>query len=152
MWKTVIAGSCKWSTIHICLSRYWTVSKEDTSISLVYCWWKCLEPHNFRDALVVKTENVHLQLLFLCIGTWHFVCDRYLESISSQLLPSHRDTVQAMISGAESRIEVQRPPDRYCVDSISNNIRWFKVSYDVAWLWESCFSSHICLCYCCILI
>jgi hypothetical protein len=37
---------------------------------------------------------------------------RYLESISSQSLPSHHDTVQAMIHGAESRIEVQRPPDR----------------------------------------
>jgi len=42
------------------------------------------------------------------------ICDRYLESISSQSLPSHHDTVQAMIHGAESRIEVQRPPDRYC--------------------------------------
>jgi hypothetical protein len=41
-----------------------------------------------------------------------FVCDRYLEPISSQSLPSHHDTVQAMIKGAESRIEVQRAPER----------------------------------------
>jgi hypothetical protein len=43
--------------------------------------------------------------------TW-FVCDRCLEPISSQSLPSHHDTVQAMIKGAESRIEVQRAPER----------------------------------------
>ena len=55
------------------------------------------------------------------------VCDRYLESISSQSLPSHHDTVQAMINGAESRIEIQRPPDRYCTYSIGHNIWWFTV-------------------------
>ncbi|PNF39999.1 hypothetical protein B7P43_G15450 [Cryptotermes secundus] len=37
---------------------------------------------------------------------------RCLEQISSQSLPSHHDTVQAMIKGAESRIEVQRAPER----------------------------------------
>ncbi|XP_069701255.1 RAB11-binding protein RELCH homolog [Periplaneta americana] len=37
---------------------------------------------------------------------------RYLEPISSQSLSSHHDTVQAMIKGAESRIEVQRPTER----------------------------------------
>ncbi|KAJ9580267.1 hypothetical protein L9F63_004080, partial [Diploptera punctata] len=37
---------------------------------------------------------------------------RYLEQISGQSLPSHHDTVQAMIKGAESRIEVQRPNER----------------------------------------
>ncbi|XP_021937822.1 lisH domain and HEAT repeat-containing protein KIAA1468-like isoform X2 [Zootermopsis nevadensis] len=37
---------------------------------------------------------------------------RYVESISSQSLPSYHNTVQAMIKGAESRIEVQRSPER----------------------------------------
>ena len=55
------------------------------------------------------------------------ICDRYLESISSQSLPSHHDTVQAMIHGAESRIEVQRPPDRYCTNSIGHNVWWSTV-------------------------
>lgn len=55
------------------------------------------------------------------------VYDRYLESISGQSLPSHHDTVQAMINGAESRIELQRPPDRYCTNSTGNNVWWYKV-------------------------
>jgi hypothetical protein len=28
----------------------WTMSKEDTPTSLVYCWCTYLEPHDFRDA------------------------------------------------------------------------------------------------------
>jgi hypothetical protein len=39
-------------------------------------------------------------------------CARCLEPISSQLLPSHHDALQAMIRGAESRLEVQRAPER----------------------------------------
>jgi hypothetical protein len=54
------------------------------------------------------------------------VCDRYLESISSHSLPSHHDTVQAMIIGAESRIEVHRPPDRYRTNSTGHNVWWSK--------------------------
>lgn len=64
----------------ICSFRYGTLSKEDTPTSVVYClycWYKFLEPHDFREVLRTKTvkhlvldsEKVHSVLSFICIVT-----------------------------------------------------------------------------------
>lgn len=70
------------------------------------------------------------------------VCDRYLESISSQSLPSYHNTVQAMIKGAESRIEVQRSPERYCIVSTWHDVRCCIVGNGTYWFLESCMNYY----------
>jgi len=68
-----------------------TIRFKDTPTSLVFCWYKYLEPHDFRHALATETvkssvldsEKVHSVLSYLCIVTWLFVTGIWSQSAVS---------------------------------------------------------------------
>jgi len=77
MWGN-IRGFDKRSPLYVYLFiQVWDCVQKDTPTSLVYCWYKYLEPHDFRDALESKTVKclvldsgkVHSVPSFLCTVT-----------------------------------------------------------------------------------